>query len=253
MIFDTHCHLNLEDFTPDREAVFQRAIDAGVGHFLNVGIDLEKSREAVALAERFGNVYATVGLHPHDASQFSEEVFEAFRQLARHKKVVAIGEVGLDYFRNHSPQDVQKKVFSRFVALAQELNLPLVIHCREAYSDVFSILRESGSVHRGLMHCFSGNAEHLKEALALGFHISIAGPVTYKKNDELRSLAALVPRDRIVVETDAPFLPPEPYRGKRNEPAWIVQTVKRIAAVRGEDYEAMAETMTQNAKQLFRV
>lgn len=252
-MFDTHVHLNLEDFSQDRSEVLKRARDAGVTNFLNVGIDLGKSRQSVALAEKEENVFATVGLHPHDASKFSEPDFQEFKKLAKNKKVVAIGEVGLDYFRNLSPRDVQQKVFERFVGLATELGLPLVIHSREAYSDIYAVLRKFGSTHRGLMHCFAGTKEDLEEALALGLHISFAGPITYKKNNELRQLVAAVPEDRLLVETDAPFLPPEPYRGRRNEPAFMVETLKRMAEIRGVEPAEMVKVTTNNAKRLFHI
>ncbi len=253
MIFDTHVHLNLKEFEPDFSAVFQRARDAGVRYFLNVGIDFDHSRENVEFASKYENVYATVGLHPHDAQKFTEEGFREIKKLARHPKVKAIGEIGLDYFRNLSPKNIQQEVFAKFAAFARETDLPVVIHSREAYSDIYSILRQFGPKHRGLMHCFSGNKQDLENALDLGLHISIAGPVTYKKNDELRGLAKLVPQEKLLVETDAPFLPPEPFRGKRNEPAMIVETVKKIAEVRGVDFQTLSEQTTQNAKRLFNI
>lgn len=253
MIFDTHIHLNVSDYAADQDQVFARAREAGVGLFLNVGIDFEHSKANVEFAQKFDNVYATVGLHPHDAEQFTEEKFKEIKVLAKNKKVKAIGEVGLDYFRNLSPREKQVEVFSRFVGFAREINLPLVIHSREAYSDIYSIMRKFGNQHRGLMHCFAGNKQDLEDALELGLHISIAGPVTYKKNNELRELVQMIPQDKLLVETDAPYLPPEPYRGKRNEPAWIVETVKKIAEVRNVDFKHISEETTANGKRLFQI
>ncbi|MBI4971996.1 MAG: TatD family hydrolase [Candidatus Omnitrophica bacterium] len=253
MIFDTHVHLNVSDYTADQDQVFRRAREAGVGLFLNVGIDMEHSRAAVQFAEKFDNVYATIGLHPHDAQNFTEAGFNEIKELTKNKKVRAIGEVGLDYFRNLSPRDQQMNVFKRFIQLANEVHLPLVIHSREAYADIYSTLRKFGSRHQGVMHCFAGNKHDLEEALALGLYISFAGPVTYKKNHELRELVAMVPSDRILVETDAPYLPPEPFRGKRNEPAWIVETLKKMAEVRKTDFTTISQETTQNGKRLFQI
>ncbi|MBI4398179.1 MAG: TatD family hydrolase [Candidatus Omnitrophica bacterium] len=253
MIFDTHIHLNVEAFQADLPSVLENARSAGVGTFLNVGIDFAHSRAAVEFASKYENIYATVGLHPHDARQFNEKDFEELKALTHHPKVKAIGEIGLDYFRNLSPKEVQQKAFARFVELSGEVRLPLVIHSREAYSDVYSILKTFGAEHKGLMHCFSGTREDMEEALKLGLYISFAGPVTYKKNHSLRELVKAVPKNRLLVETDAPYLPPEPYRGKRNEPSMIVETVKKIAEVRGQDIEAVIQSTEENAKTLFHI
>ena len=253
MIFDTHVHLNLDDFREDQKEVMARAHHAGVGLFLNVGIDFERSKAAVEFAEKHEGVYATVGLHPHDAQKFTEEGFEELKALVKHHKVKAIGEIGLDYFRNLSPREIQQKVFLRFVELACEMNLPVVIHSREAYSDIYAILKKVSAKHHGLMHCFAGNQKDLEEALDLGLYISFAGPVTYKKNHELRELVRQVPDNRLLVETDAPYLPPEPFRGKRNEPAWIVETLKKMAEVRNINFDQICEETTNNAKHLFRI
>lgn len=243
----------MEAFRADSHEVMTRARQSGVGLFLNVGIDFEHSRDAIRFAEKENDVYATVGLHPHDAQQFEESKFQELKNWVKHEKVKAIGEIGLDYFRNLTPQEIQKDVFRRFVRLGIESDLPLVIHSRESYSDIYAILREFGTKHRGLMHCFSGNRGDMDTALELGLHISFAGPITYKKNDELRQWMAQVPQDRLLVETDAPYLPPQSSRGKRNEPAWIVETVKKMAEVRQVSWEDLASSMTENAKRLFRI
>jgi len=252
-MIDTHSHINFKDFSEDQADVIQRAYDAGVSLFINVGTDMKTSLESIALAESNSDIYATVGLHPHDASDFTDDLFQQFKDLTKNPKVVAIGEVGLDYFRNLSSKEEQLHCFEQFARLAKEVDLPLVIHCREAYEDVFSVLKKVDNTHRGIMHCFSGTKEDMQQALDLGLHISFAGPVTYKKNTELRECAASVPEDRLLTETDCPFLPPEPLRGKRNEPAWMLYTVKKIAEVRNAEIDKLKELILNNGKSLFQI
>lgn len=255
MLFDTHAHLHLAEFEPDRAEVLARARAAGVGIFLTVGIDAEDSRKAVALAEAEPDVYAAVGIHPHDAAGADEAAFETLLRLARGSaKVVAVGETGLDYYRNLSPREAQLAVFRRQLALARELRRPVVIHCREAHADVLSVLREerAGEVG-GIMHCFSGDADYARTCLDLGFLISIAGPVTYPNARRLPEVVRAVPLDRLVVETDCPFLPPQPYRGQRNEPAWMVHTAEQVAFLLGVSREELAPRLTENARRLLRL
>ncbi len=253
-LVDSHCHLQFPDFEKDAEPVIARAKKAGVRWFINVGSDLGASRKAIEQADRFPECYATVGIHPHDAASADEKSFDELRKLARHPKVVAIGEVGLDYFRNLSSPEIQKAAFTRFIDLARELDLPLILHIRDAYDDVLNILSEcaSGQV-RGVSHCFSSNADMMRKLLDLGLYISFAGPVTYKKNDELRQAARFCPNDRILVETDAPYLPPQSRRGIRNEPAYMVETAGRLAEIKGMDVEALAEVTTGNVIRLFKI
>lgn len=251
---DTHVHLHFDAFDADRDAAVQRARDAGVAFFVNVGTTLEDSRRAVALAGACPGAYASVGVHPHDASTFESSMARAFEDLARHPRVRAIGEVGLDFYRNLSPADKQRQVFSFFLDLARRLELPVVIHSREAFGEVLAILRSAGSrPSLGVLHCFGGSESDLRAGLDLGLFVSFAGNVTYKKNDALRACARLVPIDRLLVETDAPFLAPQAKRGCRNEPAFMTETLACLAQARGVPTEELASLTTANARRLFRM
>lgn len=222
---------------------------------LTIGTSAESSREAVALAEREPDLYAAVGIHPHDAAEADEAAFEELRRLAEASgRVVAIGEIGLDFFRNLSPRDVQAEVFRRQLDLARRVGKPVLIHCREAHAETLEILRAEGvqSVG-GIMHCFSGDAEVARRCLDLGLLISLAGPVTYPNARKLPEVVRLVPEDRLVVETDCPFLPPQPYRGKRNEPAYLPITAARVAELKGAPLEELGRRMTENALALFAI
>lgn len=254
-LFDTHAHLHFPDLAADLEAVLDRARGAGVSAIVTVGTDRDTNPAAVQLAEKLPGVYAAVGIHPHDAAEARDADFDAIRALAdRSTKVVALGEMGLDFFRNLSPRDVQARVFRRQLALARELGKPVIVHCRDAHEETLAVLAEErvGEVG-GVMHCFSADVPVAKRCLDLGLLISLAGPVTYKNARALPEVARLVPEDRLVVETDCPYLPPEPHRGRRNEPAYVRLTAARIAELRGVDPEALASAMTRNAARLFRV
>ncbi len=254
-LFDTHAHLHFPEFAGDLEAVLARARAAGVVTMVTIGTDGETNEAAVALAERLPDVYATVGIHPHDAAEATEADFEAMETLARSSaKVVALGEMGLDFFRNRSPQDVQGAVFRRQLALARRLGKPAVVHCRDAHGETLAILAEEkvGEIG-GIMHCFSGDMGVAKRCVDLGLLISLAGPVTYKNARSLPEVARLVPEDRLVVETDCPFLPPHPHRGQRNEPAYVALTAARVAELRGADPESLGAAMTRNAALLFKL
>lgn len=254
-LFDTHAHLHLDEFEPDRPEVLARARAAGVEGFLTVGIDPEDSQRAVALAEAEPAVWATVGIHPHEAATADEAALDRLRRLAQgSSRVVAVGETGLDYYRDLAPRDAQLDAFRRQIALARELGRPLVIHCREAHAEVLAVLREERAAEvGGIMHCFSGDAAHAWSYLDLGFLISIAGPVTYPNARKLPEVVRAVPLDRLVVETDCPFLPPQPYRGKRNEPAWMVHTAERVATLAGVPIEELAPRLSANARRLLRL
>ena len=251
MFIDSHAHIQLDKFDADRGAVLQRAQEAGVHAILVIGFDLETSRGAIALAEKHDQIYATVGMHPHDAKDLDDEAVRIFRDLAAHPKVVALGEMGLDYYRDLSPRPVQKAVFERQLDLAEELDLPIVIHNREAYHDILPILQARRSRVRGVMHCFSGDVEIMRQSLALGFHIGIGGPVTYRKSGALQEVARKVPSDSLLVETDCPWLAPQFRRGKRNEPAYVRATAERIAELRGISLEEIGEVTTRNFEVLF--
>jgi TatD DNase family protein len=252
-LVDTHTHLHFPQFAEDLDAVLARARAAGLTALVTIGTDRETNPAAVALAESHPDLFASVGIHPHDASEATESDFVEIERLARgSKKVVALGEMGLDFFRNLSPHDVQERVFRRQLDLAREVGKPVVVHCREAHAETLAVLAEARVGDTGgVMHCFSGDVEVAKRCLDLGFYISLAGPVTYKNARALPEVARFVPEDRLVVETDCPFLPPEPHRGQRNEPARVALTAARVAELRGADPEALGEALTRNAARLF--
>lgn len=250
--FDTHTHLQFKDYDNDREEVLSRARAAGVERMLVVGTDLETSRQALELVGSQNDLVASVGWHPHDAQDWSESAWKELSRLGREPKVVAVGEVGLDYFRNLSPPDRQREVFRKAIHLARDLGKPLIVHSREAHADVLAHLREEGGKEvRGVMHCFSGDQAVAEAALDLGFYISFAAVITYPKNDSLRSIAAKVPKDRILVETDSPFLPPQDRRGKRNEPLAVCQVAETVAQARGMNYALLTEQIWENGTRLF--
>jgi len=249
-LVDTHCHLDDSKFDDDREQAIERALAAGVSRLMAIGTgsgppDLEV---AVRLADSHPFIYATIGVHPHDASKASDETFAHLRELAAHPKVLAIGEIGLDYHYDFSPRDVQLSVFERQLALAAETKKPIVIHTREAWEDTLAAV--TTLPHGGIMHCFTGDADQARQALDRGFHLSFGGVLTFPKAEALRDAARLAPDDRILVETDCPYLAPVPHRGKRNEPAFVVDTVRRLAEVRGTTPEKIAELTTRNFEAL---
>src|SRR5882762_10707159 len=248
-LFDTHAHLHFPDFADDLDAVLDRARAAGVRGVVTIGTDRETNRAVVELARRLPEVWATVGIHPHDAAEATEADFEEMEGLARSEaKVVGLGEMGLDFFRNLSPRDVQESAFRRQLALARAVAKPVVIHCRDAHAETLAILRdEKAGETGGVMHCFSGDVEIARRCLDLGLLISLAGPVTYKNARALPDVARFVPADRLVLETDCPYLPPHPHRGQRNEPAWVAITAAHVAGLRGVTPEALGQTVTENA------
>lgn len=248
---DSHCHLDDPKFDEDREQAIERALAAGVTRLLAIGTgngppDLEV---ALRLAERYPHIYATIGVHPHDASKATPETFTELRNLAAHPKVLAIGEIGLDYHYDFSPREVQRAVFDRQLEIASAASKPIVIHTREAWDD--TLAQVTTLPHGGIMHCFTGDATQARQALALGFHISFGGVLTFPKAESLREAAAIVPDDRLLIETDCPYLAPVPHRGKRNEPAFVVETAKRLAQVRQTTPEQIAELTTANFLRLF--
>ncbi len=269
-LIDSHCHLDFPQFDADRDEVLVRAVEAGVTAIINPGADLESSRRAVALAERYDNVYAAVGVHPHDASTLDQKTLAELRQLAAHPKVVAIGEIGLDYYRDLSPRPQQRAAFDAQLALAADLNLPVIVHQREAAADVsptcvgdvLAALRAWAVKGHpgGVLHAFSGDEAMADEAVALGFFIGLGGPLTYPQRGptgkNARRLPEIVPRlplDRLLVETDAPYLPPHPYRGQRNEPAHLVLVAQRLAELRGLPFEVLSRQVTENTRRVFRL
>jgi TatD DNase family protein len=247
-LFDTHAHLHFPEFDADREAMLARARESGVQRMLTIGTDIETSHASIALAAREADVWATVGFHPHEASQADAAALGVIERLTAEPRVVAVGEIGLDYFRNLSPREDQHRAFRALIGIARRAGKPVVVHCRDAHDDVLAILAEERVADvRGIMHCFSGDVAIARRCLDLGFLISLAGPVTYPNARALPEVARFVPGDRLVVETDCPFLPPQGYRGKRNEPAYLAITAARVAELRGEPIETLAERTTANA------
>jgi TatD DNase family protein len=255
LLFDTHCHLGSRYFPDDAREAMRRARGAGVSRFACIGVGgLDEAQSAIALARSESDVVAAVGVHPHDAASADAALVEAITALAREPEVVAVGEIGLDYHYDHSPRDVQQEVFRRFIALARELEKPIVIHTRSAPADTIAILREENARDvGGIIHCFSEDRPFAERALDLGFDLSFSGIVTFKNAHSVQDVAAWAPADRILIETDSPYLAPQPLRGKRCEPAFIVHTARRVAELRGISYEDLAEITSQNALRRFRL
>ncbi len=238
-------------FDADREAVLDRAREAGVGRIMVPGVDLPSSRRAVKLAEAHPEVFAAVGFHPHDADKLGEKELKELRELAAHPKVKAIGEIGLDYYRDHSPRNVQRAAFRQQLDLAAELDLPVIIHNREAYADVMAALSEWNGKRRGVLHSYSGDRTQMSAALELGFFLGLTGPITFPKADEMRAVAASAPLDKLLIETDAPYLTPSPHRGRRNEPAYVRYVAQKLADARGENLDTVITQTCANAAMLF--
>ncbi|MCL2669364.1 MAG: TatD family hydrolase [Syntrophaceae bacterium] len=251
MAIDSHAHLEMMEFDQDREAVLTRAAEAGLEVIVTVGTTLADAEKAVALAHRYASVYAAVGIHPHEVKGINGDTYDALRVLARQDKVVALGEIGLDYFYEYSPREVQQRCFAEQLALAGELKLPFIIHDRDAHEEILAILKNQPLPLRGVMHCFSGSWAMAQECLRLGLYLSIAGPVTYKKAETLQEVAQKMPLERMLIETDAPYLAPQPFRGKRSEPAYVMETAGRIAALRGVPVAEIQEQTAANARRLF--
>jgi TatD DNase family protein len=252
-LFDTHAHLHFPDYADDLDAVLERARGAGVRGMVTIGTDRESNQAVVEMARRVPDVWATVGIHPHDAGDAGEADFAEMEKLARSEaKVVGFGEMGLDFYRNLSPPEAQREAFRRQISMARELGKPLVIHCRDAHDETLAILAEERAREiGGVMHCFSGDVQIARRCLDLGLFISLAGPVTYKNARALPEVARFVPEDRLVVETDCPYLPPTPHRGKRNEPAYVALTAGFVAELRGVSPDALGAAVTANASTLF--
>jgi TatD DNase family protein len=256
LLVDTHCHLADAKFRDDVEAVIARATDAGVVQMISVGAigPIENDRLTVEIAEQHRNIFAAVGVHPHDAKDCTPDRIAQLRDLAASKKVVAIGESGLDFHYMHSPPYAQEASLRAHLALAAELDLPIVIHCRDAENRLVEIVRETGIPPRGgVIHCFTGDASAAREFLALGFCISFSGIITFKNSAPIREAATIVPDDRVMVETDSPYLAPEPYRGKRNEPAYVTRTLEMLANLRRIDAIALGAQVIANASRVFRL
>jgi len=250
MLTDTHCHLDFPEFDRDRDEVIRRAKDEGIDYIINIGTSLEGSRKSIELSRQYGYIYATVGIHPHEADKFDKKEEIAIRELVKLNKVVAIGEIGLDYYKNYSEPENQRVLFLSLAKLAKDFSLPLVIHTRKANDDTLKILKEFLPV-KAVVHCFSGEEDFLKECLNLGFFISFTCNITYKKSGHLRGLVKIVPLSRLLLETDAPYLPPEGLRGRRNEPAYVIHLAEEIARIKEISVEEVASATTDNAKDFF--
>ena len=256
MLIDSHAHIQGKDYADEREAIIARACQAGVEKIIAVGGagDMTSNAEAVALAESFPNIYATVGMHPHDAKDVGAKDLAKLKELAAHPKVVAVGETGLDYYYSHSPHDVQRRVFGQFIQMARETDLPIVVHERDAAQEAAELLRSEGSGKlRGVIHCFTGNYEAACAYLDLGFYLSFTGIITFKNAGPLRDVVRKVPLERMLVETDSPFLTPVPHRGKRNEPAYVRFVAETIAEIKGMALEEVAQRTTRNVQDLFKI
>ena len=252
MLFDTHAHLNDPAFDEDRAELLDTFRDARVGLVLNAGCSLESSKDCIALAERYPWIYASVGTHPDSADEVSEEVLEAYRQMCRHEKVKAIGEIGLDYYYETIPRDVQQRAFRMQMRLAQELDMPVIVHERNAHDDGMTIVKEFPKV-KGVFHCYSGSAEMARQLVNMGWYIGFTGVLTCKNARKAVETAQRIPLERIVLETDCPFMAPEPYRGKRNHPGYLMQMALKLAQIREMDVEDVIRATTENAKRLYRI
>jgi TatD DNase family protein len=254
MLFDTHVHLNDKQFSDDLQDVIKRTKAAGVENVVVVGFDRPTISRAMELIEEYDFMYAAVGWHPVDAIDLTEDDLQWIEELSRHPKVVAIGEMGLDYHWDKSPKEIQKEVFRKQIRLAKKVKLPIIIHNREATADIMEILKEENAAEvGGIMHCFSGSAETAKECINMNFYISLGGPVTFKNAKKPKEVAEQIPLDRLLIETDCPYLAPHPFRGKRNEPAYVELVAEQIAELKGLSKEEVAAATTANAKKLFNI
>lgn len=260
-LIDTHAHLDFEQFSGEVDDVLKRASKAGVEQIINVGTTLERSKKSVVLAEQYDNVFATVGIHPQDAAALDEQTYQELKKLASHQKVVAIGEIGYDFHRGDNPnEDDQGDAFRVQSELAVDAGLPIIVHSRDAEEVTLRSLvqhaelmtgKDAARQEFGVVHCFTGSLEFALEALGVGYLISFTAPITYPKNDALRKVVKDIPLDKMMVETDCPFLPPADKRGKRNEPSYVVETVQKIAELKGISVDEVAEKTTANVKRLF--
>jgi TatD DNase family protein len=252
-MIDTHAHLDFPQYDKDRDKVIEDAFSSGIEAIINIGVDLDSSLKSIKLAERYKNIYATVGFHPHNASKLDKDSLRELEKLASCSKVVAVGEIGLDFYRNLSPKDLQVKAFKEQLELAKNHNLPVAVHIRDAYKEALEILSSYGRSLKGVLHCFSGNEAEAKEGLKSGYYLSFNGTLTYK-NSRSAELVKKIPLSSILVETDCPYLTPEPLRGKRNEPKLVRLVTQKIVELSSTyTFKEIDEMFTQNAKELFRL
>lgn len=254
MLIDSHVHLDDERFDGDRDILIKSLKSNGIELVINIGADMKSSVDSIELAKRYDNIYAAIGVHPHSASEMTENTLDELRDMAKEDKVIAIGEIGLDYYYDNSPRDIQRKWFREQLELAKELDLPVIIHSRDATKETYDIIKEAqDGTLRGVLHCFSGSVEVAMEYIKLGFYISIGGTVTFKNSRVVREVAEAVPLDKFLVETDCPYLTPEPYRGKRNEPMFVKYAAEKIVEIRGISFEELSKATNKNTKELFRI
>ena len=251
ILFDSHCHLTDRGYSYNLKEIITRAHEVGVKYLLTAGLNHSDSKNSLKICNEFDSIYCSVGVHPHDADKFSESDLTEFKNLSEDNKVRAIGETGLDFFRNYSKPENQERIFRAQIDLAKELNLPMVIHIRDAYPQSMKILKEKG-YFKGVLHCYSGDEVFAQEAIRLGFYISISGAITYNSN-KLKSVIKQLPLDRLMIETDAPYLAPVPNRGKRNEPAFVRFTLQTICQILNKDFSSLAQITTENAKRCFEI
>lgn len=254
MLIDSHAHLDSIQFKEDLDSVMRKIEDSGVELVINPGADMKSSRRIVELVKKYSILYGAVGVHPHDTEDMKEEDLNEIRNLAKEKKIVAIGEIGLDYYYDHSPREVQKEMFKKQIKIAKELKLPIIVHEREAAKDVFDIIKEENDDNlTGVIHCFSGSLEMALEYIKLGFYISFGGPVTFKNAKKPKEVVAKIPIEKLLVETDSPYLTPTPYRGKRNDSSYLKYIVEEIAKLKNVDYEMLSKVTNKNTKKLFNI
>lgn len=251
---DSHIHLDMKVFDEDRENVIKNSIENGVKYFLNVGYDLESSINSDELSKKYKFIYASIGFHPHDSKDFKNEYLLKFEKMIKeNKKIVAIGEIGLDYYRNLSPKEIQKDVFIKQIEFSIDMKLPIIIHERDSFWDTVEILKKYKGKVNGVFHCFGGDISKLREVINLGFYIGLGGTITYPKNVVLRETVRRAPLERILMETDAPYLPPQNFRGKRNEPKFLIFTAEYLAKLIGISLEKLSEISNKNFSELFKI
>ncbi|AHM55536.1 putative deoxyribonuclease YabD [Peptoclostridium acidaminophilum DSM 3953] len=254
MLFDTHAHITDEKYDADRDDLLERLGQSDVKYIVNPGVDIPSSVKAIDLAKRYEFLYAAIGIHPHEAAGADEESMNVLRELSKCEKVVAIGEIGLDYYYEFSPKDIQKEVFKRQIELANETGLPIIVHDRDAHADTFSIIKKYKAPGTGcVLHCYSGSKEMALEYVKLGCYISIAGPVTFKGNNKTAEVVREIPLERLLIETDSPYLTPVPFRGKRNDPTKVEHVAAMIAQIRGLSYEQVCQKTSENALRFFNI
>ncbi len=252
MLFDTHTHLDDKKFDKDRSAVIDSLKSEGVSLLVNIGADMKSSENSIALSEKYDFIYASVGVHPSDTKDLTDEDIQKLEKMSRHEKVVAIGEIGLDYYWDEPERDIQKKWFIKQLALAKDLNMPYIIHDRDAHSDTIEIIKKVGYTN-GVMHCFSGSAEFAQEVIKMGMYVSLSGTVTFKNAQKTKAVAGVVPLDKLLIETDSPYLTPEPFRGKRNNSGYLKYTAQKIAEIRNMEFEEIAKITMENGKRFYNI